>query len=216
MVQLTDNKEQKLPFMAIYQNKKSMKLKTIFFIFIITFITLFVFILSNNKKSQTITTSAATPPIITPIQVETVSVMDSPEGSKTLTIDGSLFVSSNPDGQKINIFKKEEIGALKLEIPYNTWSPDNVYIFLKLKTSPVDDYLVFQSSGDLFPNNLPYVSIQELFKINVPDYTIEDVTGWAAPNLLIVNTKANESDEKVSFWFDVPSQSFIQLGTYFK
>ena len=177
---------------------------------------LFVFVQRNDKKSQPIFTSAAQP-VITPVQTETLNFMDSPEGSKTLTlVSNSLSILSKPDGQKILIFKNEKTDPYKLEIPYNTWSPDNVYVFLKEKTPTIDDYLVFQSSGNIFPNNSAYVSIQELFKKDVPDYSIEDVTGWAAPNLLIVNTKANETGNKVSFWFDVPSLSFIQLGTYFK
>lgn len=198
-----------------------MKIKTIFFITIITVVAFIVMAQLNNRKSQTIMTSAA-PPIITPIQlIEMSDIMDSPEGSKTLALEKkgasySLFVSSKSDGQKVQIFKKEETGSQSLSIPYNTWSPDNVYVFLKEKTLTVDNYFVFQSSGNLFPDGLSYVSIQELFKKNAQDYSIEDVTGWAAPNLLIVNTKANNSDNKVSFWFDVPSQSFTQLGTYFK
>jgi len=201
-----------------------MRAKTVFFIIIVTVVMLFVLVWSNNKRSQLIFTSAA-PPAIIPVPTEAIDIMDSPEGSKTLTLekkenDGlmlySLFISSKTDGQKMQIFRKEETELNNLEIPYNTWSPDNVYIFLKRKTFQIDDYLVFQSSGNLFSNGLPYVSIQELFKKKVQDYLIEDVTGWASPNLLIVNTKANKEDKKVSFWFDVPSQSFIQLGTYFK
>jgi len=191
-----------------------MRIKTIFFITVIAIVTLLVIVQQNNRKSQTITTSAA-PVLSIPVQTEKPNIMDSPEGSKTLTLDGSLFVSSNIDGQKVNIFKKEEIGSRKLEIPYNTWSPDNVYIFLKEKTSTVDDYLVFQTTGDLFPDNLNYLSIQELFKQKVPEYIIEDVTGWGGLNLILINTKNTVEDRKVSFWFDVPSQSFIQLGTYF-
>lgn len=193
-----------------------MRNKTIFFVITtITVIALFAIVKLNNRKSQPIITSAA-PAAITPVRVETTSSMDSPDGSKTLTLDDSLSILSKPDGQKIRIYKKEEIGYRKLEIPFNTWSPDNIYVFLKERTPAIDNYLVFQSSGNMFSNNLPYISIQELFQKNLPNYSIEDVTGWAAPNLLIVNAKSNESGQKVSFWFDVSSQSFIQLGTYFK
>lgn len=192
-----------------------MRNKIIFFITIITLVTIFVIAQLNNRKTQPIITSAETA-VISPIQVETTSIMDSPDGNKTLTLGDSLSVSSKPDGQNIQIYKKEDIGSRRLEIPYNTWSPDNIYVFLKEITPIVNNYLVFKSSGNLFQNDLPYLSIQDLFKKNVPNYLIEDVTGWGAPNLLIVNAKANESDQKVSFWFDVPSQSFIQLGTYFK
>lgn len=196
-----------------------MKSKQIFFILLFIAITLFVLIQQNNKKSQSLFTSAA--PAIIPEKIETSNIMDSPEGSLTLTLDRkenlySLFVTTKSDGQKNQILIKEEASPNEIEIPYNTWSPDNVYVFLKLKTPALNDFLILQSSGVPFSNGLSYVSIQDLFKTNIPNYTIEDVTGWAAPNLLIVNTKANESDSKVSFWFDVPSQAFIQLGTYFK
>jgi len=218
MLRLMEIREQSLPFTAISQCNK-MRNKVIFFILLLIVITLFFVVQQNKKKSQSLFTSAA--PIIIPEKIETSNIMDSPEGSMTLTLDRkenlySLFVETKSDEKKIQIFKKVEDSPNEIEIPYNTWSPDNIYVFLKEKNLTVDDYLVFQSSGALFSNGLSYVSIQDLFKINVPNYTIEDVTGWAAPNLLIVNTKANESDQKVSFWFDVPSQSFIQLGTYFK
>jgi len=147
--------------------------------------------------------------------------MDSPDGTRILTIEKkdnfyTIFVTSNLDDKKVQIFKKEKINSSQLEIPYNTWSPDNVYFFLKEKNAAIDNYLVFQSSGEIFLNNLSYLSIQEPFKLNAPDYTIEEVTGWAAPNLIVVNTKQNDFDNKSSFWYEVPSQAFIQLGTYFK
>lgn len=197
-----------------------MRAKTIFFITILMIIMLFVFVQKNNKKSQPIFTSAA-PPVISPIPIEAINIMDSPDGSMTLTLKNKvmsylLFASSKSGGQPQQIFKKEEVNSSKLEIPYNTWSPDNVYVFLKEKTPTIDNYFVFQSSGSFFSNNLSYLSIQELFKKNVPDCTIEDVTGWGGINLIVINAKNIIDDRKVSFWFDVPSQSFIQLGTYFK
>lgn len=197
-----------------------MKIKVLIFILIITLLTFFITYGINNKKSQTLTTSAA-PPVITPIETTTTNSMDSPDGSKTLTIEKkdnfyTIFVTSNSDGKKTQIFRKEKINSSQLEIPYNTWSPDNIYFFLIEKNAAVDNYLVFQSSGEFFFNNLSYLLIQESFKVNAPNYTIEEVTGWAAPNLIIVNAKQNDSNNKVSFWFEVPSQAFIQLGTYFK
>lgn len=163
--------------------------KTFLFITITTAITLFVMVQRNNKTNQPVF-SASIPVVITPVQTEAFNYMDSPDGTMTLKlISNSLFVSSKSDGQERQIYKNEEINSHNLEIPFNTWSPDNVYIFLKEKTPSINNYLVFQSSGNLFSNNLPYMSIQELFKINVPNYSITDVTGWAAPNLLIINTK---------------------------
>ncbi|MFA6532909.1 MAG: hypothetical protein WCT22_02835 [Patescibacteria group bacterium] len=197
-----------------------MKIKISIFILIITLLTFFVTGELNSKKNRTVITSAA-PPVITPIESETTSSMDSPDGEKTLMIEKkdnfyTIFITNNSDGNKTQVFRKEKINSSQLEIPYNTWSPDNFYFFLKEKNASVDNYLVFQSSGESFLNNQPYLSIQEPFKINVPNYTIEEVTGWAGPNLLIVNAKQNDSDSKISFWYEVPSQAVIQLGTYFK
>lgn len=197
-----------------------MKIKISIFILVLTLLTFFITSELNNKKNRTLKTSAA-PPVITPTETTTTNSMDSPDGSKTLTIEKkdnfyTIFVTSNSDGKKVQIFRKEKINSSQLEIPYNTWSPDNIYFFLKEKNASVDDYLVFQSSGELFSNNLPYLLIQEPFKINAPNFTLEEVTGWAAPNLIIVNAEQNDSANKVSFWFEVPSQALIQLGTYFK
>lgn len=197
-----------------------MKIKVSIFILIITLLTFIITSEINSKKNKTLTASAA-PPVTTPIETETINSMDSPDGTMTLTIEKkdnfyTIFVTSNSDHKKIQIYKKEKINSSQLEIPYNAWSPDNFYFFLKEKNAAVDNYLVFQSSGELFLNNLYYLSIPESFLLNAPSFKIKDVTGWAAPNLIIVNAEQNDSGDKTSFWFEVPSQSFIQLGTYFK
>jgi hypothetical protein len=204
--------------------------KTFLVVFLGTAMAFFVMGTQNNKISQRVFSSSL-PAVITPSPTETYfdslkeSVMDSPEGSKTLilqkqTIKGivtySLFVTSKSDGQKLQILKKVEASTNGLLIPFNSWSPDNVYFFLKETTPVGDDYLVFQTSGDFFSNNSPYISIQELFKSKVPNHIIEDVTGWGGLNLILINAKSVEQNNKVSFWLDVPSQTFIQLGTYFK
>ena len=182
-----------------------MKDKVIFFILIVTIISLFFLVQRNNKRSEPVNSSAA-PPIITPVQIETTNVMDSPDGSLKLILEEknglqTIFVTTIPEGQKVQIYKKETAGH-KLEIPYNTWSPDNIYFFLK-------------SSGNIFASDSPYLSVQELFRNKVPNYAIEDITGWAAPNLLLINARMITEDKKASFWFEVSSQLFIQLGTYF-
>lgn len=200
-----------------------MRDKIIFFTLLLAVVTVFIFVQKNNKKSQPLYTSAEVVKIqITPVPTIVTNFMDSPDGTKSLALEEqnglqSLFVSSLPnEGQRVEIYKKQILNSNKLEIPYNTWSPDNIYFFMQEKSGTVDNYFVFQSSGALFLNNLPFVSVQELFGKDVLNYVIEDVTGWAGPNLLLVNTKAKDSEQKASFWFDVPSQTFIQLGTYFK
>ncbi len=203
-------------------------LKTVFFIVLAAGLVLFALMQRNNRKtttnvfSQTITSPTfviPTPTLLVPVSTPSqTTTMDSPDGTKTLTmikrqINGLAAYFFYTDGKLI--FKKTEGLTESFSIPYNTWSPDNVYFFLKEATSSVDSYYVFYVSGNLFPNNAQYVNIQELFVKKLPDFTLIDVTGWAAPNLILVNTKTKQEGRDVSFWFDVPSQSFIQLSTYF-
>ncbi|OGK54756.1 hypothetical protein A3H78_05705 [Candidatus Roizmanbacteria bacterium RIFCSPLOWO2_02_FULL_36_11] len=152
------------------------------------------------------------------------TIMDSPDGKMTLKMESqqqgdyveySFYTSSKSVPTKQYIFSKKEIVSDSISIPYNTWSPNNSYLFLKESTPVVNDYYVFFASGKNFTDNSQYLDIQELFAQRVTGYTILDVTGWAAPNLLIVNTKANQGERKVSFWFNVASKTFTQLGTYF-
>ena len=113
------------------------------------------------------------------------------------------------------IFAKELNKSQDLLIPYNTWSPDNKYLFLKEITPTTNNYYVLTASGAPLKEGVKYVNIQELFSQKQPDYSITDVTGWADPNLIVVNTKSNKEGRLVSFWFEVSSQVFIQLSTYF-
>ena len=195
-----------------------------------TALAFFVTLERNSTSGRSLISSAAMPVAMTPAPTEKpkgpqVSFMDSPEGSRTLTLERQesneissylLSVSSKSDGQKLQLFKKDESISQNLSIPFNTWSSDNRYVFLKETTPAINNYLVFQSSGVPFASDSAFVSVQELFSKKVPNFIIEDVTGWAGPTSLIVNTRAVEGSSKVSFWFEVPSQSFIQLGTYFK
>jgi hypothetical protein len=168
-------------------------------------------------------TATPNPTMFTPGPVQEKS-MDSPDGMETLTMESqefeeyvryTFFRSVEPEIEKQKIFTKDEEPSQNLSIPYNTWSPDNMFVFIKESGSPQDTYYVFFANGEKFLNGSSYLDMQKLFAEQVSGFTITEVTGWAAPNLLLVNTKTDDGEDKVSFWFDVPSQSFIQLGTYF-
>lgn len=203
--------------------------ETMFFITIATAIGLFVMVQVNGNRNIP-AFSAPLPAEITPLPTTVPSgpreeMMDSPEGSKTLTMvteeaneaaTYALYISPKDEPKGDSFFKKTIGVGETVEIPFNTWAPDNAYIFLKEKKGSEASYIVFKSSGALFTNESALLSISELFAERVPNFLIQDITGWAAPNLLLINAEGKESDVKVSFWFDVPSQTFIQLGTYFK
>ncbi|PIY68843.1 hypothetical protein COY90_03855 [Candidatus Roizmanbacteria bacterium CG_4_10_14_0_8_um_filter_39_9] len=200
--------------------------KNIIFYLTIVLILFTAYVAYHQKKSRAHdypALSATITPI--PVPINGVLSMDSPDGSKTLTLESqkltettsyTLSVLTKADGMHQLIFNSDTYFSQKFEIPFNTWSPDNQYIFLKEIRPNAVNYYVFQSSGDVFWDGASLLSVQDLFSNQVSHYFIENVTGWAAPNLLVVNAKSTEGDQRVSFWLDVPSQTFIQLGTYFK
>lgn len=205
-------------------------LEMFFIITLGTALSLFVLVQRNNYNNQTsfslsamVPTISITTPTSAPYPMQTSS-MGSPDGSMNLTMNSQrgkgttkyTFFTSSPEGLDKVIFSKELAGAESLSIPYNTWSPDNRYIFLHESTSSsLHNYYVLNASGIPIKDEVKYVNIQELFSAKQPDYTIVEVTGWADPNLIIVNAKSNKENRVVSFWFEVSSQSFIALSTYF-
>lgn len=190
---------------------------------------LFIFVtredvVPKSDLTKAMPVAAVASPTSIPLPEVYVSHMDSPEGSKTLEVERvessglplhSVFVVSQSDGALTRILHSD-VSYQNLSIPFNTWSPDTVYFFLKEQAGGGDDYLVFQSSGENFAEGKRALSVQQLFQEQIQGFIIGDVTGWAAPTLLLVNTRETNGEGKVSFWFEVPSQTFIQLGTYFK
>lgn len=178
---------------------------------------------TNTRAFEDIpNTLSPTPTTIS--EISETEQMSSPDGTENLTMERQKmgesikysFFTSDTSGAQQFIYSKELISSQSISIPFNTWSPDNRYFFVKESTSGKNNYYVFYASGENFFDYSQYLSVQLLFEEKVDGYVITDVTGWAAPTLLIVNTQEKEGDGKVSFWLDVRSQSFIRLGTYFR
>ncbi len=149
--------------------------------------------------------------------------IDSPDGIKSLLMErqekGSDYqYSFHITDEELQEFLYAKVLPItrNMSIPYNAWSPDNAYIFLKESGSTQDEYYVFHASGENFPNLSQFIDVQELFKEKINGYEITEVTGWADPVLLLINTQEMNGDKKVSFWLNVTNQSFIRLETYFR
>lgn len=199
---------------------KRHKFEMVVIIILATTLGLFGLIQKDKKVNERV---SAVVPTVMPTDTVESSAMESPDGSKILTLKKqptknrqkySFYTSSTGDGERLIFYKELEKGG-DISIPYNAWSPDNKYVFLKETTSTFNNYYVFLSSGNPISDNAQYVNIQELFSQKLPDYKIVDVTGWADPALIIVNTQPNEGGQNISYWYDVTGQSFIRLGTYF-
>ena len=71
------------------------------------------------------------------------------------------------------------------------------------------------ASGNPIKTDLQNTEVFALFSAKYPDLKVTDVTGWASNNLLVINTDKVSGEVGPSFWFELPSQGFIQLSERF-
>src|SRR5260221_1567149 len=101
-----------------------------------------------------------------------------------------------------------------MNIPFNTWAPDNQHFLIREQTACDAGTLVFRAGGEPFADGNAFLDVTPLFDLKKSGYNVREVTGWAAPTLLIVNTKpTNQSPVGPSFWFDISRKSVIRLST---
>lgn len=163
----------------------------------------------------------------------TTNFWPSPDGKKTLvmkTLRGSsevttysFFVTTSATESGKQIFSRTANRNTTLSIPFNTWSPNNQYFFIQERVGTESGALVFKTTGEAFAGTTgktaaqPFLDIATLFKEKKSGYDLKEVTGWAAPTLLIVNTKLiGTGANGPSFWFDISRKSLIRLSTSFQ
>ena len=179
----------------------------------------------RTRQEPTISpVTALSIPTPTPTVIFLPVSVDSPDGTRTLTMKYqennttatySFFASEKPENLEKLIATKTVPALYTFSIPDNTWSPDNKYAFVTESTPTKKSYFIFPASESLPENNLQNTDVHALFSQKYPQYILTDITGWVAPNLLIMNTTADGGERGPSFWFDITTQVFIQLGTLF-
>lgn len=174
------------------------------------------FILKNSQKSPPTSQKPAYAPRVVVADSPELTTIEAPDGKNKLvakaekTKDGTTYsfsVVNDTTGISKNLLTKSVPVGTVISIPFNTFSPDDKYIFLK-ETTP-SNITYFVPLGDQI------LDISALFPEKHPNYIITDVTGWGGMTLIVVNTDKKEGGVGPSFWFDVTSKSFIQLSTRF-
>jgi len=172
---------------------------------------------SNQNEAQT-----ATPTPSLPSKVETSSQV-SPDGTKTLFMtttthtggSKTYVVSAGSDSQKEQLYTTTLSPSESMSIPFNTWSPDNAYVFLSMSTASGSSALVMRSDGKGFTDSQPFFDIGALFLEKNTGTMYQETTGWASDTLLIINSTSSNGEKGPSYWFEVPSKAIIQLSTLF-
>lgn len=182
-----------------------------FVLFALILILGFGFIFSTKTqvgdKSQT--------PEIFSTPVPQQSDVISPDGTMKLIMtkkqeDNGIFYSfsvSDKSNKKTEVFSKVAALGEIMALHHNSWSPNNKYFMIEDKQGSFTDYLVFKANGESFPTGEKYLNATVLFNGKVKNYNLKSMTGWDDPVLISVRTVNGPH-----FWFDLTTQSFIQLA----
>lgn len=151
------------------------------------------------------------------------TVVHSPDGKMTLAMkeergkEMSTFVfliAVKATGVWKEIYR-QTAPAGSITIPFNTFSPDNKYIFLKKSEEGSDKYFVLSTVGTMLTEDSLFITFSDAFESKYIDYKITDVTGWGGLTLIVINTEKAGGGEGPSFWYDVAGGGFIQLSSRF-
>jgi hypothetical protein len=207
--------------------KKQLELDAVFFIMVgIAVGSFFVLHTKTNKPiynpitiPQQQTSPTATPTVVFTPTTSSASQISS-DGNKKVTVNAT----ENEDGTKTYAVSTDDAGTAffskplnvgeTISIPFNAWSPDNRYFFIKENLTDGAHILVFRETGEPFANGESYLDLTDIYNNRVTGNTFGEATGWAAENLIIINT-TRDKNQGPSYWFEVPSKAVIQLGTKF-
>jgi len=128
----------------------------------------------------------------------------------------SFYVTTSTDPEEKLVFSKSVNAPTTMLIPFNSWAPDNKHFYVQEVTPSAVKSFVFNASGETFADASPFIDVQTVFEEKITDYTLREVTGWAAPSLLIINSLAAELQDGPSYWLDVNRKSLTRLSTSFQ
>lgn len=159
----------------------------------------------------------------TPILKPNTSVRPSSKADKNAWLESkqlpqgtsySFSVSDASGANKRQLYTVTEPIGTTIELPYNTWAPDDNHLFLEVKeTGRAPNYWVFQQSGAAFADGAQYLDVGTLWSDKKVPFTIRTATGWASETLLIIYTFKDDGSKGPAYWFDLPSRSFLQLAS---
>lgn len=182
------------------------------------------------------------PKIQTAFNLPVVAPLLSPAPSATPTPQPTTFSQVSPDGKKkVSMIVTQHSATSKtyafsvsdgngsnsqplysinlptneyMSIPFNTFSPDDKYLFLEHDTNSGTEAFAFRANGDPMSTDATYYNVTQLYNARNFPNIYQTTTGWASETLLIVDTKTPDGNVQ-SYWFEVPSKAIIPLATQF-
>lgn len=209
--------------------RRQLELETIFLITITAVASLFFLAYRNNNSQSNFNIVSGIPSMSVPAEAVspeiTVSSQISPDGTRKVTMrvtennNGTkiyefLTADENNSGEKL-IFTKTLDSLSSMSVPFNSWSPDNKYFFVRQNIGGSKGVLVFSGLGTPLTATESYFEAVEAFNQKNTGNNFDEATGWASETLIIMNTKKPDGTKGFSYWFEIPSKAIIQLSTEF-
>jgi len=219
--------------------RHQLELETISAVTLAAFVGIFLAMYNNNHRPKSSIFSSI--PVMQEEQVSAVSplpavpVLPKPQIISQISSDGTkqvimrttynkdntqTYTFSTADGSGANeqaIISKILDSTKTMNIPFNTWSPDNKYFFVQeqIKEGSTSGIMAFKALGEPFNSGEKYFDVTDLFIKRNTGNNFSEATGWASETLIIINTTAPNNTKGPSYWFEVPSKAIIQLSTEF-
>lgn len=176
-------------------------------------------------KKGTGSVSKTIPPIFADINPgPKISTILAPNGKMSLIVkeekgkDGQVtetFSAQTDTKGTVDIYSEVLATGDSISVPFNTFSPDNKYIFLKRTSATGITYFVLKTDGTDFKDNEKTIDFVSLFNQKYPEAKASDVTGWGGMTLIVVNVDKPDGTVEHYYWYDVSSNSFIALSSRF-
>lgn len=167
---------------------------------------------------QEITVSSPSPspePILTAISADGEIALEMKQVKGAEMITWTLKAGRDKKAFR-KIFWQTLSKDMTMSIPFNTVSPDNKYLFLKQSGPDKTRYLVLTTSGEPIMPETQTIEFAKQFESEYPEYVITEATGWGGIDLIVFNTDKIEGGIGPSFWYEVPTKSFIRLSNRFE
>jgi hypothetical protein len=186
---------------------------------------LIVFTALRKSEPTPIPESMASNPTLKPTPKDEKVIVSSPDGKLNLQMvnekqqDRSIIqtftIISGEEEPPVEVYKSLSEDDSLISIPFNAFSPNNKYLFLKYEGGQGPKRIVIRTDGENIKGDEKSVEIEKSFYEKYPDFKITDVTGWGGYSVIVVNTDNKEGTTGPSWWFDMSNFSFVRLSTRF-
>ncbi len=163
-------------------------------------------------------------PTISLSKPETTSQI-SPDGTKLLTMTQVInqdttktytIVALDADGKNQQIIYTASASAKDyMSIPFNTWSPDDKYVFINRTDTAGASAIIMRTDGVSLTSGNQTFDAKVLFDARNTGNNYQEATGWASEILVIINTVKQNGEKGPSYWLEVPTGGIIPLSTQF-